>query len=66
MAFISDEFSRMLSGKKDFVSIKKNQHVQKRFLQLNFNELHVFKKGYSSVKVSLLRFCILKPKCALQ
>ncbi|XP_065652547.1 uncharacterized protein LOC136079843 [Hydra vulgaris] len=59
----SDEFSRMMPGKKDYVSIKKNQHVQKRLLLLNLNELHVaFKKDYPNVKVSLSKFCTLKPK----
>ena len=51
----------MMPGNKDIVSIKK--HVQKRLLLLNLNELHVaFKKDYLNVKVSLSKFCTLKPK----
>ena len=41
----SDEFLRIVSGKKDFVSIKKKRNGQKRLLLLNSNELRVaFKK----------------------
>ena len=53
----------MIPGKKDFVSVKKNQHVQKRLLLINLNELHVaFKKNYPNIKDSLSKFCTLKPK----
>ena len=40
-----DENSRMLPGKKDFVSIKVNHerlHMQKRLLLINLKELHQF------------------------
>ena len=56
----------MIPGKKDFVSVKKNQYVQKKLLLLNLNELHVaFKKDYPSIKVSLSKFCTLNPKLCI-
>ena len=36
-----DEYSRILPGKKDYVSIAKNVHKQKRLLLCNLNELYV-------------------------
>lgn len=36
----SDEYSRMMPGKKDSVSISKNVHVQKRLLLANLKELY--------------------------
>ena len=36
----SDEYSRIMRGKKDIISISKNIHVQKRLLLCNLRELY--------------------------
>ena len=33
--YCNDEFSRMMPGKKDFVSLARNQHMQKRLILCN-------------------------------
>lgn len=65
-----DENSRMLPGKKDFVSVKKNGervHVQKRLLLVNLKELYtLFKEKYPLIKCSFSKFATLRPKhCVL-
>ena len=40
-----DEFSRLMPGAKDFVSIGKKTHVQKRLLLCNLNELYIAYKS---------------------
>ena len=61
-----DEYSRILPGKKDFKSVKgpdgKRQHVQKRLLLLNLNELYQnYKARYPNDKIGLSKFCALRP-----
>ena len=52
-----------MPGKKDFVSVRKNVHEQKRLLLCNLLELHSnFKEKYPEVKVSFSNFCELRPK----
>ena len=58
-----DEFSRMMPSKKDFVSIGRNQHAQKRLLLCNLHELYsTFKSKHPNVKIGFSKFCSLRPK----
>ena len=58
-----DEYSRLMPGKKDYVSIKRNVHCQKRLLLLNLNELFAaFKEKFPSNKIGFSKFCSLRPK----
>ena len=61
-----DEYSRIMPGKKDFKSVKgpdgKRQHVQKRLLLLNLNELYQkYKARYPNDKIGLSKFCAIRP-----
>ena len=64
--YLNDEVSRILPGKKDFVSMKVDNirvHKQKRLLLMNLNELHqAFKNNYSDIKIGISKFCELRPK----
>ena len=62
-----DEFSRLLPGSKDFVSIGYEVHQQKHLLLCNLKELFVeFKNHYQNIKISFSKFCSLRPKwCVL-
>ena len=41
-----------MPGKKDYISIARNVHVQKRLILCNLTELYAeFKKKYTSLKV---------------
>jgi hypothetical protein len=52
-----------MPGKKDFVSIKRNVHKQKRLLLCNLKELYVlFKEQNAEVKIGFSKFCTLRPK----
>ena len=52
-----------MPGKKDYVSIKKNVHMQKRLLLYNLKELFVdFKTMNLEIKLGFSRFCTLRPK----
>ena len=58
-----DEFSRMMPSKKDFVSLGRNQHAQKRPLLCNLHELYsAFKKKHPDAKIGFSKFCSLRPK----
>ena len=49
---------------KDFLSIGKNIHKQKRLLLANLKELHsFFKSRYPTMQIGFSRFCSLRPKC---
>ena len=61
--YCDDEYSRQLPGKKDYVSIGKNQHMSKRLLLCNLKELYsCFKLNYPDEKVSFFKFASLRPK----
>lgn len=65
-----DENSRMMPGKKDYVSVKingKRTQVQKRLLLVNLRELYQsFTEKYQHVKCSFSKFAALRPKhCVL-
>ena len=52
-----------MPGKKDCVSVGKNQYRQKRLILCNLKEFYVaFKEKYPDVKISLSKFCSLRPK----
>ena len=58
-----DEFSRLMPGTKDYVSIARNVHKQKRLLLTNLKELYcAYKEKYPLHKVGLSKFCQLRPK----
>ena len=58
-----DEYSRQLPGKKDYVSIQKGVHKQKRLVLCNLHELFVaFKERNPNAKVGFSKFCMLRPK----
>ena len=58
-----DGHSRLMPGRKDFVTIKKNVHKQKRFLLCNLHELYVlFKEQNPVLKIGFSKFCSLRPK----
>ncbi|CAH0564898.1 unnamed protein product [Brassicogethes aeneus] len=61
----SDEYSRIMPGKKDCISIMiegKKESVQKRLLLSNIKDLHgKFLERYPDTKVSLSKFTKLRP-----
>ena len=58
-----DEYSRAMAGAKDFVSIRRNVHMQKRLLLCDVNELYVkFKEVHPNVKICRSSFTALHPK----
>jgi len=66
----SEDISRIMPGKKDYVSVKvddKRFHVQKRLVLGNLKELHSeFQQKYPDVKVGFSKFAELRPKhCVL-
>lgn len=68
--YMNDEFSRLMPGKKDFVSVRTPNgriHEQKRLVLCNLKELHAaFKERNSIVKVSFSKFAMLRPsQCVL-
>ena len=65
--YCDDEYSRIMAGKKDFVSIARNTHMQKRLLLCDLKELYAsFKQKYPRLKIGFSTFCSLRPKwCVL-
>ena len=66
----SDDISRVMPGKKDFVSVKKEgkcQHVQKRLVLSNLREVYSeFKERFPGRKIGFSKFAELRPKhCVL-
>ena len=62
-----DEYTSLIPGRKDYVSIKHNIHHQKRLILCNLNELfRAFKEQNPTVSLRFSKFCILRPKwCVL-
>ena len=56
-----------MPGKKDFVSIDRNIHKQKRLLLANLKELYsIFKSKHPLLELGFSKFCSLRPKwCVL-
>ena len=59
-----DQNSRLLPGKQEFVSVARNEHVQKRLLLSNLKELYQeFKNTFPQFKVvRFSKFYTLRPK----
>ena len=61
----SDEVSRMMPGKKDFVSVRqegKRIHVQKRLVLSNLKEVYqMFKDAFPGQKIGFSKFAELRP-----
>jgi hypothetical protein len=53
-----------MSGKKDYVSVSRNVHKQRRLLLCNVKELYSAfnKERYPDAKVGFSKFCSLRPK----
>lgn len=65
--YLREDNTRIMPGKKDFVSIKLDNgtriHLQKQLLMCNINELYQqFKLEYPGIKVGLTKFYTLRPK----
>ena len=61
--YCNDENSRLMSGKKDFVSIARRSHMQKRLILSNLIELYAkFKTCYPDIKTCFANFCSHRPK----
>ena len=56
-----------MPGKKEYVSIDRKVHKQKRLVLCNLSELYTsFKEKYPDVKIGFSKFCTLRPKwCVL-
>ena len=52
-----------MPGKKDYVSVTRNVHMQKRLVLCNIRKhFNAFKVRYPEVKIGFSKFCSLKPK----
>ena len=61
--YCDDENSRLLPGKKDYVSIGRNHHMQTRLILSNLKELYSsFKEKNPAVKIGFSKFCMPRPK----
>ena len=67
--YTSDQWSRLMPGRKDYVKIVKNdvrEQVQKRLLLHNIKELHEkFILEKPEIKISLSTFAKLRPRCCI-
>ena len=57
-----DKYLRLMPRAKDYVSIAKNVHQQKRLLLCNLKELYQSYKKFSQHKIGLSKFSELRPK----
>ena len=61
--YCDNEFTRIMPGISDRISIRKNVHEQKRLILCTLKELHVaFREKYPEDKISFSKFCTLRPK----
>lgn len=61
--YCDDEFTRMMPGMSDRVSISKNVYKQKRLILCTLKELYAaFREKHPDAKVSFSKFCTLRPK----
>ena len=59
----NDEYSRLMPGAKDYVSVARNVHQHKHLLLCNLKELyHSYKEKFSQHRIGLSKFCELQPK----
>ena len=68
--YCDHNMSRMMPGKKDYVSVKENGvrlHKQKQLVLHNLKEMYTyFKETYPDLKIGISKFCELRPKhCVL-
>lgn len=57
MLYQNDEYSHVMTGSKDKVSISKNNYMQKQFLLVNLNELYsAFKFEHPYIKIVFSNF----------
>ena len=68
--FCRDEISRLMPGKKDYVTIREGgekKQVQKRFILCSLKEAYsVFKKAGANLKIGFSKSAALRPKnCVL-
>lgn len=68
--YCDHDVSRMMPGRKDFVSVKENGitvHKQKQLVLHNLKELYAyFKDKYLDINIGFSKFCELRPKhCVL-
>lgn len=70
--YLSDEISRVMPGKKDFISVVQVQggkrvHQQKRLLLCNLREAYrEFKQRHPDLKIGFTKFAMLRPReCVL-
>jgi len=66
----SDEYSQLMPGQKDYISVKvdgQRMQMQKRLVLNNLKELYnLFKNNYPNLKCSFSKFASLRPKhCVL-
>ena len=63
--YVRDDISRMLPGKKDYVSVKladgKREHRQKRLLLFKIGEAHELFKEETNVQIGKSKFAELRP-----
>ena len=61
--YCDDEYSRQMPGKKDYVSVGKNQHMSKRLILCNLKELYAaYKLKFPEHKIEFSKFASLCPK----
>ena len=61
--FENDEHTRLMPGRKDSVSIKRNAQKQRRLLLCNLKEAYAtFKEGQNDIKIGFSKFCSLRRK----
>ena len=52
-----------MPGKRDYISVARNTHMQKRLLLCDLKELYAaFKQNYPHLKIGFSKFCSLRPK----
>ena len=65
--YTSDEVSRAMPGKKDYISVGRKEHRQKRWILCNLKEAYEqFKAKHPGTKLGFSTFAMLRPKeCVL-
>ena len=59
--FEEDEYSRQMPGKKDYLSIGRNVHKQKRLVLCDLSELYsAFRDKYPNIKIGFSKFFTLR------
>ena len=65
--YCDDKYSWQLPGKKDNLSVGKNQHMPKRLVLCNLKELYsCFKLNYPDEKVGFSKFTSLQPEWCIK